>query len=103
MRQALSSVLETGKGAGIELLPTECLSGCKRGCTVAVEAAGKWSYVIADLDPEKHATGIVTFAEQYAAQPDGVPIWRERPEIIKRSVLAGIPPLPVKMEDPNAP
>jgi predicted metal-binding protein len=94
MRLALGDAIGRRDAAGVELVPVECLSGCKRGCTVALSALGKWSYVIADLDPERHAPDILTFAEQYAAHPDGVPVWRERPEIVKRSVLARIPPLP---------
>jgi predicted metal-binding protein len=93
MRLALSGAMQAG-GANVELVPVECLSGCKRGCTVALASPGKWSYVIADLDPERHAGDILTFAAQYAAHPDGVPAWRERPEVVKRSVLARIPPIP---------
>ena len=92
MRLALVEAMEKGRAAGIALNPVECLSGCKRGCTVALAAPGKWSYVIADLDPALHAPDILTFAEQYAAHPEGVPAWRERPEIVKRGVLARVPP-----------
>ncbi len=94
MQLALAEAIENGKAAGVELVPVECLSGCKRSCTVALAAPGKWSYVIADLDPARHAPDILAFAAQYAAHPDGLPAWRERPEIVRRSVLARIPPLP---------
>ncbi len=94
MQLALAQAIDNGEAGGVELVPVECLSGCKRSCTVALCAPGKWSYVIADLDPARHARDILDFAAQYAAHPDGVPAWRERPEIVKRSVLARIPPLP---------
>ena len=97
MQRALARAIESGHTAGVELVPVECLSGCKRSCTVALAAPGKWSYVIADLDPERHAGDILTFAQQYSAHPDGVPVWLERPEIVKRSVLARVPPLPPAM------
>jgi predicted metal-binding protein len=93
MQAALAGAMQNGGAAGIELVPAQCLSGCKRSCTVALAAPGKWSYVIADLDPARHAGDILAFAQQYAAHPEGVPAWRERPEIVKRSVLARIPPL----------
>jgi predicted metal-binding protein len=93
MYAALAGALEHCPASGIELRPVECLSGCKRSCTVALAAPGKWSYVIADLDPAQHVGEILTFAVQYAAHPDGVPVWRDRPEIVKRSVLARVPPL----------
>ncbi|MGO9982846.1 MAG: DUF1636 family protein [Rhodomicrobium sp.] len=95
MQLALAEAMKNGGAGGVELMPAECLSGCKRSCTVALAAPGKWTYVIADLDPERHAADILSFAEQYAAHPDGVPAWRERPEIVKRNVLARVPPLPV--------
>ncbi len=93
MQQALAEAMKNGEAGGVELVPVECLSGCKRSCTVALAAPGKWSYVIADLDPVRHAADILAFAKAYAAHPEGVPVWRERPEIVKRSVLARIPPL----------
>lgn len=93
MWDAISSQIQSGENAsGVLILPVECLSGCKRGCTVAVTAPGKWTYVVADLDPAGHAGDILTFVKQYAAHPEGLPLWRERPEIVKRSVLARVPP-----------
>jgi predicted metal-binding protein len=94
MQAALAEALQNAGAAGVELVPAECLSGCKRSCTVALNSPGKWSYVIADLDPARHAEDILAFARAYAAHPEGVPAWRERPEIVKRSVLARVPPLP---------
>lgn len=94
MHLALAAAIEAAGTGGIELRPAECLSGCKRSCTAALAAPGKWSYVLADLDPERHAADIVTFAQQYAAHPEGVPAWRDRPEIARRGVLARVPPLP---------
>ncbi len=93
MQLALAAALEAGGARGIDLVPAECLSGCKRSCTVALAAPGKWTYVVADLDPAQHAADILTFAQQYSEHPVGVPAWRERPEIVKRSVLARVPPL----------
>ena len=34
----------------IALKAVECLSVCKRPCTVALAAPGKWTYVVGDLD-----------------------------------------------------
>jgi predicted metal-binding protein len=101
MRFALSDELKRHAG-GIDLLPVECLSGCKRGCTVAVAAQGKWTYVLADLDPAVHAPDVLKFAAQYRAHPEGLPIWRDRPEIVKRSVLARVPPFEVHREEEAA-
>ncbi len=37
---------------GIALKAVECLSVCKRPCTVALAAQGKWTYVVGDLSRE---------------------------------------------------
>ena len=63
MQAALAEAMQNAGAAGIELVPAECLSGCKRSCTVALASPGKWSYVIADLDPARHAADILAFAQ----------------------------------------
>ena len=80
--------------ARIDVVPVECLSGCSRACTIGVSAPGKWSFVIGGLEPEKNAPDAITFALQHAGTSDGLPTWRERPEVIKRGVLARLPSIP---------
>lgn len=74
----------------------ECLSVCKRPCTVAFAAPGKWTYVYADLAPETAADTILAGAALYADAPDGIIPWRQRPDALKRGVVARIPPLPAE-------
>lgn len=93
---ALAAALEKrieGSGAAIAVEAVECLSVCKRPCTVALSGEGKWTYVYGDLDPQDAVETLIAFAGQYRASPDGVVPWRERPEIIRKSVVARIPPL----------
>ncbi len=78
----------------IALRPVECLSVCKRPCTVALSAPGKWTYVVGDLSREEHIGDIVTAARLYAAAPDGLVPWRERPLPFRRGVVSRTPPLP---------
>ena len=59
--------------------PVECLSVCKRPCTVAVAAAGRWTYVYGDLDPDSSAETILDGVGLYAGAPDGIVPWRARP------------------------
>lgn len=79
--------------AGIGLSEVRCLSGCKRACTALLTGAGKWSYVLCEVDPETAAGDLVDYAERYAASADGQVAWRERPESLRRKTLARIPPL----------
>jgi predicted metal-binding protein len=77
----------------IALSPIECLSVCKRPCTVALAAAGKWTYVVGDLTREAHVEDIVTAARRYAAAPAGIVPWRERPLPFRKGVVSRTPPL----------
>jgi predicted metal-binding protein len=77
----------------IALRPIECLSVCKRPCTVALAAPGKWTYVVGDLTREEHIEDIVTAARLYAASPGGIVPWRERPLSFRKGVVSRTPPL----------
>lgn len=77
----------------IALHPVECLSVCKRPCTVALAAPGKWTYVIGDLTRESHLEDIVAAVRRYAAAPEGIVPWRERPLCFRRGVVSRTPPL----------
>ncbi|WP_339781125.1 DUF1636 domain-containing protein [uncultured Thalassospira sp.] len=76
-----------------EIVPVECLSNCKSGCSVALSAAGKWGYVYGNLSINDHSADILKLAEAYANSDDGIIPWRERPETVRRNVIARIPPI----------
>ena len=78
--------------AGLRIEGVECLSVCKRPCTVAVASPGRWTYVYGDLDPAIAAPAILDGVRLYAATPDGLVPWRERPDIFRKGVIARIPP-----------
>ena len=77
----------------IALRSIECLSVCKRPCTVALAAPGKWTYVVGDLTRESHLEDIVIGTRLYAASPDGIVPWRERPLCFRKGVISRTPPL----------
>jgi predicted metal-binding protein len=79
--------------ADIALRAVECLSVCKRPCTVALAAPGKWTYVVGDLSREANVEDILTAARRYAAAPDGLVPWRERPLPFRKGVISRTPPL----------
>ncbi len=86
-----------GENAGIELVAVECLSVCKRACTVGLTAPGKWTYVYGDLNPDEGAGIILDAARLYAATPDGLIPWKQRVDAIKKGVVARLPPLATKV------
>jgi predicted metal-binding protein len=86
------AIIETGVPAGVTLVPVECLSACNQGCSVALSAPGRWSYVYGRLT-DANAWDVVAGAAAYAAAPDGIVPWRTRPEIFRKQSLARIPPI----------
>lgn len=79
--------------ADVTVTPVECLSVCRRPCTVAFAAPGKWTYVVGDLDADVHLDDLVTAARGYTRAKDGIIPWRERPLPIRKGVVARVPPL----------
>ncbi len=78
--------------AGVTVRAVECLSVCGDGCSVALQSPGKWTYVYARLS-DTHIPAILDGAARYAATPDGLVPWRERPEVFRKQSVARIPPL----------
>ena len=78
---------------GIPHRRQECLSACERGCVVAFRGPGRWTYVQGGLCPDRHLPDLLHMIRAYAAAPDGVVPWRDRPEIIRKQTIARIPPM----------
>jgi predicted metal-binding protein len=87
-----AAVLGVGVPEDVNVVPVECLSACSQGCSVALSAPGRWSYVYGRLS-DANAREIVAGAAAYAAAADGIVPWRSRPEIFRKQSLARIPPI----------
>ena len=87
-----AAISEAGVPEDVNLVPVECLSACSQGCSVALSAPGRWSYVYGRLS-EIHASDVIKGAAAYAAAADGIVPWRGRPEIFRKQSLARIPPI----------
>ena len=97
LAERLSAELKA-KDSTISVLPVECLCVCKRPCTIALSADGKWTYLIGDLDTDTHLDEIVGAAEAYAASANGIVPWKERPQSFRKGVVARVPPLPARQQ-----
>jgi len=75
-----------------KIAAAECLSNCNRGCSAALTGRARWSYVYGDLNAAL-VDELLVGATQYAATTDGLVPWRERPAILRKSVIARIPPV----------
>jgi len=81
----------------IEVVPVECLSNCTRSCTAAVAAPGKWTYIVGHLDPDRDVDDMLQFARAHHATADGLTVWRERPEHVRKNTVARVPPMPKEL------
>ena len=94
LHRALIKALEHPDAPKVRVEPVECLSVCKRPCTVAVASEGRWTYIYGDLDPAASAATILDGLSLYAGTPDGIVPWKARPEAFRKGVVARIPPFP---------
>lgn len=100
LHRALAAALAERDGdVCLRLEPVECLSVCKRPCTVAVSSPGRWTYIYGDLDPATAAETILDGVARYAGTPDGIVPWRERPAAFRKGVIARIPPAWTPIKD----
>ena len=52
-----AAILEAGAPEGVNVVPVECLSACSQGCSVALSAPGRWSYVygrLSEANAQRH-------------------------------------------------
>lgn len=73
----------------------ECMSACNRSCVVAFAAEGKLTYLFGDLAVDKSISAVLECASKYYEKQDGLLPWSERPEPLKKGILARIPSLGV--------
>lgn len=81
-------------GTGVTVRGTECLMGCEHGCNVAVQAAGKLTYVLGRFEGSTEDAGaVVAFAEGHAASRSGQVPFRQWPQGVKGHFISRVPPL----------
>ena len=99
---ALIDALRAALADDVAVRPVQCLGVCKRPTTVAVSGAQGFTFVFGDLTPV--AVGdIATFVQSYRAADYGFVPWRQRPEILRRSLVARLPPAAWSPDDGSPP
>ncbi|GAA6615400.1 DUF1636 domain-containing protein [Scytonema sp. NUACC26] len=79
-----------------EIQPVECMSACNRSCVICFAASSKYTYLFGDLSPDLPLPAILSVLEcasKYHTHPQGLLPWAERPEPLKKGILAKIPPM----------
>jgi predicted metal-binding protein len=94
----LQTIHQTSPLDAFTIEPTECLGACESDCAIAFNAPGKYIYLFGNLPVddeqlESTAIAVMKFASQYHAKSDGTISYLKCPELLKKRVLAKIPPL----------
>jgi predicted metal-binding protein len=87
------------KGTGVTVRQVRCLANCSRGLSAAIRRDDAWTYVFGGLDPDRDAAALIEGAHLFAGASDGVMPWRGRPEILKRGLIARVPPTDFEEEE----
>src|SRR5246127_1638521 len=79
-------------GTQVEVRRLRCLANCSRGPSAAMRCNGSWTYVFGGVYTTKGGA-LFDGAKLLAGASDGILPWRGRPEILKRALIARVPPI----------
>jgi predicted metal-binding protein len=79
-------------GTNVIVRRLACLANCTRGPSAALRCNGSWTYVFGGLDAA-NAQDLVDGARLLATAANGILPWRGRPDILKRGLIARVPPI----------
>jgi|SRR5665213_2431797 predicted metal-binding protein len=83
--------------------PVQCLSVCKRPATVAVSSPNGYTFLFGDLQADSGTAALVSFVKSYRNSGYGLVPWRERAEVLRKGMLARVPPMQWSPDDGRAP
>ncbi|HAH66665.1 MAG TPA: metal-binding protein [Rhizobiales bacterium] len=86
------------EGTGVTVRQVRCLANCNRALSAAVRCDGAWTYVFGGLEAGTDAEALIEGARLLARAADGVMPWRGRPEVLKRGLIARVPPMDFEEE-----
>lgn len=84
---------KAAEGSGVTVCPVECLGNCSRSLSAAMRSRGTWTYIFGGLDAARDPQALIDGARLLAGAADGILPWRGRPDILKRGLIARVPPL----------
>jgi len=78
----------------IQIQPVRCMAVCSRSCVVAFAAPSKLTFIVSELTPES-VPELQEFSQHYISQHNGNVPFKQRPEAIRRGIVAILPALPI--------
>jgi predicted metal-binding protein len=92
-----------GSSDHVQVRPVQCLSVCKRPATVAVTSADGYTFLFGDLQTGSGTAALVSFVKSYQKFDYGLVPWRERADVLRKGMVARVPPLRWSPDDGSAP
>ncbi|MCJ7526641.1 MAG: DUF1636 domain-containing protein [Methyloceanibacter sp.] len=86
-------------GTGVVVRRVRCLANCSRALSAAIRRKEGWTYIFGGLDEGRDAEALIEGARLFARASDGLMPWRGRPEILKRGLIARVPPIDFEEEE----
>lgn len=88
-----AAAAKAAHGTGVTVRGVECLGNCSRSLSAAMRTRDSWTYVFGGLDAANDAPALIEGARLLVDAADGILPWRGRPNVLKRGLIARIPPL----------
>ena len=79
--------------SSVRVNPISCMANCEQGCSAALSAPGKWSYIAGFLGAEL-ADDVIDYALVYGASRTGVVMPSKRAPSLRDAVVARVPAHP---------
>ena len=89
--------------ANVAVRPVQCLSVCRRPATVAVSSPDGYTFLFGDLETESGTAALKSFVLSYQKSDYGLVPWRERAEVLRKGMVARVPPASWSPDDGRAP
>ena len=79
----------------VNLRGINCMSNCKRACTISLTAKKSFTYIFGDIDPEnsEYSESLIELVSKYSLNSDGFLKRRDRPLLFQSSILGRLPPI----------
>ena len=71
--------------------------------TVAVSSAAGYTFLFGDLETESGTAALKSFVQSYQRSEYGLVPWRERADVLRKGMIARVPPAAWSPDDGRAP
>ncbi len=90
--QLLAKLDNADLPAGVRVHGVDCLSNCKNGCTIVLQAAARWTYIYGNINPVSDFEQLCEGIAGYSDSEDGIVPWKQRVALFRKNSIARIPP-----------